>query len=77
MRKKQSREEAKKTILRHAERREHPVLVGEAALVLGPLWSLTEVESLISEMVREGGIRPITEEEKARWDLRHGYTRCK
>ncbi len=76
MRKKKSRDEAKETVLRHAERRDHPFLVGEVALAIGPLWSLTEVEGLISEVVRGGGIRPITEEEKERWDLRHGYIRC-
>ena len=77
MRRKKSRDEAKKSILWHAERRAHPFLVGEVALVIGPLWSLVEVEGLIAELVREGTIRAISDEEKKRWDFQHGYIRCK
>jgi len=70
-----TRDEAKERILTGPRKR--ILLVGDVALLLGPLWSLVETEALLYEMVQEGSLRTLTTEEKHRLDTRHGFLRCK
>ena len=66
-----TKSDAKKAILRHIERREKRLLIGEASLVLGPNWGLKETEELLDEMVEEGTFRVDL------IDHRKNYLRCK
>lgn len=70
--------EAKKALLLYLDRKKRgALLVGEAAVTLGPLWSLRETEALLDEMVREGTLRLAREDEKQIMDVRVAYVRCK
>lgn len=61
-------EEARETILDFLRRDNHrPIMVGELALRIGPLWSLADTESLAYRMVAEGKIREATPKEVAAW----------
>jgi len=68
-------DQAKERILTGPHRR--ILRVGDVALLLGPLWSLVETEALLHEMVQEGTLRGLTDEEKRQLDTRHGFVRCK
>jgi len=68
--KRTSRDDAKRTILRHFRRSERPVYIGRAACLIG--WSLRETENLFSQLVVEGRIRRPTEAERNRYDIEHG-----
>lgn len=69
---KPTREQARQKALWLFARTERPVLVGHLSLEL-PYYSLDDAESVLLEMVRDGLIRPVTEEEKVEYDIRHGF----
>ena len=46
--------EARERVLELLRKVERPVLIGEAALVIGPLWTLEETEALLEGLVTEG-----------------------
>lgn len=71
------RDKAKRKVLDYAERKERPILVGEVSLLLGDLCRLKAAEALISELVREGELRPTTVFENQSYDIRLGFVRCK
>lgn len=50
---KASRDEAKARTLALMADRSRPVLIGEVALACGTLWSLSEAEGLLEELVAE------------------------
>lgn len=68
-----SREEAKEAIVAMCGLSYKPLLIGVAAVRMGSFWSLEETEKLFQELVSESRIRPITRQEKDRFDLRDGY----
>lgn len=59
-----SEEEAREAIIDLLRRdSHHPIMVGELALYIGPLWSLVDTENLAYRMVAEGKLREATPEE--------------
>jgi len=72
-----SHEEAKKALLRYLDRKRGPLLVGEAAVTLGPLWSFKETEVVLAELVEEGSLRLAREDEKGDFEVQTAYVRCK
>lgn len=71
--KKLSKQDAKKVILGLAANSLKPLLIGITAVRLGSCWTLEEVEEIFQELVVEGDLRPITQAEKERFDLREGF----
>jgi hypothetical protein len=53
-------DKAKAHLLAYLDRKKMPLLIGEAALELGALWSLKDTEALLDRMVVEGTIRQTT-----------------
>ena len=70
--KKPTREEAKNAILAMCRDSLKPLLIGVAAARLS-CWSIRETEDLFEELLADGLLRPITKEEKSKFDLREGY----
>lgn len=70
MPKKLTPDEAREALLKLAYRRERPVLVGEATLVLGEYWSLAETGALLWDLVHEGALRAATIWEYGHFDIR-------
>lgn len=68
--------EAKKQLLLYLDRKRGPLLIGEAAVTLGPLWSLKDAEELLNVMVAEGTLRLLRDDEHALFDTRLAYVRC-
>jgi len=68
--------EAKKQLLLYLDRKRGPLLIGEAAITLGPCWSLKDAEELLNAMVEEKTLRLIREDERAKFDTRIAYVRC-
>lgn len=61
-------EEAREAILDLLRRNNHrPIMVGELALYIGPLWSLADTEKLAYRLVAEGKLREATPKEVAAW----------
>jgi hypothetical protein len=75
--KKPTPDEARKVIFKCLDRSDRPLLIGQATLALGPLWTLSETEGVLGKLVEEGILRELTPEERWKWDLAHGYVRCK
>lgn len=69
-------EEAKDAILQFAAHKGRPIVIGEAAIMLGA-WSLSETEELMREMVDEKTLRPTTKEEGRRFSTSFGFVRCR
>lgn len=67
-------EEAKARVLELFRKTPHrPVLIGEAALLLGPMWTLGETESLLAQMRTEGVIRKTVPSDFLHKDRKEGY----
>lgn len=52
--KKTPKEVAREEVFELLRKRGRPIRVGEAAMVLGSLWQLSEVEDFLNELVQEG-----------------------
>lgn len=64
----QKRSEAKATLLGMAkERGKRALLVGSAAMKLGSLWSLEDVQYLLEDLVDEGLLRRTTRDERTEY----------
>jgi hypothetical protein len=68
--------EAKKQLLLYLDRKRGPLMIGEAAITLGPCWSLKDAEELLDVMVEEKTLRRIREDEQRHFDTRIAYVRC-
>ena len=69
-----SPDEQKNTILAYAHKRlPRPILIGEMAVLLGWWATLKDTEIIMNEMVAEGLLRCLTEEERRGFGIRHGY----
>jgi len=71
--KKRTKAEAREEILRFFSKNECPILIGQACLALGPLWSLAETEGIFSDLVEQGAIHPLSPEERGACDSPHGF----
>ena len=68
---------AKEQVIDYARDRESPIMVGEVALMLGPLCTISEALSVLAELESEGLVRPLTKAEQKKFDRRMGYIWCK
>jgi hypothetical protein len=64
---------SKKKALDFILKKEGPVLVGEIALLLGQFCSLTDAESLLTELAEEGHIRRLSPNELEKIGRRLAY----
>jgi len=71
--KKLPKEDTKQILMGMARVSKKPLLVGVAAISLGVLWSLEEVEMLVQELVRENKLRPCNATEQVQFDVREGF----
>lgn len=58
------KDEAKEAILTMAKKASRPLLVGVAAIKLGYFWNIFRTEELFEELVDEGKLRMITQDEQ-------------
>ena len=72
--KKPTPDQQKQSILDHAKKRDpRPILTGEVALMLGWWASLRDTEAVLDDMVKDGVLRFVTNEECLTFGVRHGY----
>lgn len=71
------RTKAKLKVLALAEKRERPILVGEVSLLLGEYCRLEDAERIVYELVAEGKLRPVTEAESKKYDVKWGFMWCR
>lgn len=68
------KEEQKASVLAFAKlRAPRPILIGQAAVLLGWWATLPETEALLEEMVKEGTLRRPTKREYREYGVRFGY----
>jgi len=71
-RQKKTEEKAREIVVCYMQKKQYrPVLVGELALEIGPLWTLDDTEFLLNCMLREGSVRRATEKEKSQYCIEY------
>jgi hypothetical protein len=71
-----AKDDAKEAVLKMFGKTARPILIGTAALQLGPFWTLQKTEALFEELAEAGKIRCLTKLEQEANDLTSGYVLC-
>ena len=66
--KKKTRDEAKEEVTALLSRKKSPIHIGEAALAIGPLWTLAETELFLDNLVQQGVLKKV-EGPRPKYDL--------
>ena len=66
-------EQIRQTALEYCLKVKKPILIGRLAIGVGWWWSIADTEVLLKQMVAEGILRELTEEERQQFDVRFGY----